>query len=228
MIKNILFDAAVKSGFSMASQEGSYSFFKKDSHGAERYLVYGVMEKLVPIDEVHSTILEKTPAEIRARPAFNKNCDLVLIYKVVDLEEYKKIEDAILSYEEDPFHFKKYFLYYTSNEEALVEGKGFSDLVSVIMDQTLFSNYKKNPLDASLYGLIARIFIKMPFLEVPRSEKDLVPLAVEISEELAANNTNDLWNRLSSLENDSDIINDFVQVLINEELENIKNSDTGI
>lgn len=224
MLESILSEAAESAGFEMVRQDEIYTFFKRGD-SSERYLIFASLQQLRDVEEIHSEVLERTPDEMRRHPAFSKNCDLILLHKVERLSEYEALEQHILSYEEDPFHFKKYFLYFDQAEAELAKGKTFVDIEAAISDQAQFTNYKYNRLIPSLYGLAARIFIKVPFLHLPRSEKELVPLSVEITEALFLAGALDTWQQLPV---DLDSIDDFIQVIVNEELENIKNSDSGI
>jgi len=228
MLREILLEGAAAHGFENVYSEVNTDFLRRKSGGTERYLVLKVLEELLPVDAVHEQVLTSVPDTLTREPAFNKNCDLVLIHRVAHLADYKGIEKIILSYEEDPYHFKKYFLYFISAEEELAKGKSYSDFASVIPNKLAFSDYKKDPLRPSFYSLAARIFIKLPFLEVPRSTKELVPLSVEVDNAVSESGLGDIYHKISSSLSESDNIDALVQELISEELENIEAADPGV
>jgi hypothetical protein len=225
VIESVLYEAAKSVGFHEQKKTERYTFFEKNDHGSVRYLVFAFLAEgsLPSIDDIHDDVLTETPEEMATQTGFNKNCDLILIQKV---SNYQAVEQDILLYEEDPYYFKKYFLHFTDDEEAELKGKTFADLKAVISDSASFSRYKQDPSAPSFYCLAARIFIKVPFLEVPRAEKELVPLSVEISNAL----TEDMrktWEILPQYPA-SEPVDKFVEKMINDELEILENSNSGV
>ncbi|WP_322034021.1 ABC-three component system middle component 1 [Paraburkholderia sp. J76] len=226
MIEKILFEIVKKAGFECILSDESYSFFVSTGD-TQRYLIFAALSQLPEVDQLHEIVLSKAPLELSSRPGFNKNCDLVLMHMVDQLAEYDRLEKTILNYEEDPYFFKKYFLYYTKAEGILLKDKNPDDLIGVLSDQAQFSDYKNDPRTPSLYGVAARIFIKIPFLEMPWKERELIPLSVKIDEVIADRQMTELWEKFHAATED-DKLDEFIQKIVNEELENIKNSDTGI
>lgn len=228
MLREILDEAALKNGFISVQKIENLSFYMKSDAGSERYLIFFELPSLLSIDAIQDIVLQAIPDSFKEQPAYSKNCDLLLIHKFAHLIEYQNFEDKILSYEEDPFHFKKYFLYFIRPEEDMVRTKNFEDLESIVGDQAKFSDYKKSPLQPSVYGLAARIFIKLPFLEMPRSEHDLVPLSADVDEAVAKAGLKDLNAKFNVYDVDPDIAELLTKDLINDELENLKASDSSI
>ena len=138
------------------------------------------------------------------------------------LSEYKEIEKQILGYEENPYHFKKYFLYYISSEEKLLNGKSYIYLEKIISNKSEFALYKKDPLRPSLYSLAARTFIKLPFLEMPKSESEFIPLAVEAAAAVSEAGAQDIYTTIQKLAAEPDELKHILKGLIDNELENIK------
>jgi len=227
MLKNILVEAANSQSFAVVSEIDNSIFLKRKDGRAERYLIIRNITILEPIEKIHEKIILGIPDSLRAEPSFNKNCDLVLIYKLDELADFKKIEDSALEYEEDPYHFKKYFLYFSDAEERAINGKDFSNFSEIILNMTEFAEYKKNPLKPSFYSIAARTFIKLPFLAVPRSRKTLQALSDSVSARLAEENLSDTLETVVKASNlyDVELI---AQELINEELENIKAANSSI
>lgn len=228
MLNEILIEGAIRHGFEPVFSVDTTNFFKNKANGTERYLIFKTLSQLAAIDLIHQEILEATPDFLSSEPAFSKNCDLVLIHQVDELSDYKKIEKIILSYEEDPYHFKKYFLYYTDAENRLLRNKSYQDFVNVIPEKLEFAQYKTDPLRPSFYSVAARVFIKLPFLDVPRSMQELVPLADEVKSVVAEKDMEQLYKKICEARLEADALESLVSELINEQLENIKAADSGL
>lgn len=227
MLSSILNQAARNHGFTTVSSTEDTEFFQRKNGDSERYLILNTLDKICPIDELHEKILSALPESLRVEPSFSKNCDLVLVHRMKNLSDFKSIEPAALAFEENPYHFKKYFLYFSEAEEKLIEGRNYEDFVQIILKMDEFEGYKKNPLKPSFYSVAARIFIKLPFLEVPKSQKTLQSLSDNVAAGVSENSLQSTFLRLTkNLQNDD--IDALVQELINEELENFKAADSGV
>lgn len=227
MLSSILIQAAKNHGFTLVNSGMNIEFFQRKNGGAERYLIFKTFNELCSINELHGRVLNALPESLRIEPSFSKNCDLVLVYKLKNLSDFKDIEQAALAFEEDPYHFKKYFLYFSEAEEKLIKGKECEDFVSVILKMDEFDGYKKNPLKPSFYSVAARTFIKLPFLEVPKSQKTLQSLTDNVISIVNENNLKTTFEKISAHAQNEDI-EALIQELISEELENIKAADSGI
>ncbi|MEX6224053.1 ABC-three component system middle component 1 [Providencia hangzhouensis] len=106
------------------------------------------------------------------------------------------MEKSIFDIEENAYHFKKYVLYYSNEENQLIYGKNFNNLKAV-PDYEEFSTYKY-PSRPSLYNMAARIFIKLPFLEMPSIEKDIVPIDLQINTLVDSLNLSETYNKIST------------------------------
>ncbi|HCI7307540.1 TPA: hypothetical protein NPW62_005320, partial [Klebsiella pneumoniae subsp. pneumoniae Kp001] len=72
-------------------------------------------------------------------------------------------------------------------------------------------------------NLAARIFIKLPFLEMPDIEKDIVPIDLQINTLVDSLNLSEPYNKISTANKQTDInLEMLIEELINEELEAIK------
>lgn len=227
MFRNILIDAVNAHGFQRVEASEGVDFFRYKKDGAERYLILKALGELCTIDELHGEVLGLLPSSLKIEPSFNKNCDLVLVHRIKTLSEFKRIESAALAFEEDPYHFKKYFLYYAEAEEKLISGKTYSDFLATIFKMDEFSDYKKNPLNPSLYGLAARTLIKLPFLEVPKSQKTLQSLSDIVLSAVSEKNLEKTFGLILSQTQQADI-DVLVKELVREELENIKTANPGV
>ena len=146
---------------------------------------------------------------------------MICILKIGSLSEFKENEGKIFAIEEDPYQYKKYILYYSEVEKEMIKDKCYKDIIRIISDKNQFRAYKIDPLQSSIYSLAAKIFIKLPFLELPHEKKDLVPLKLQAKEIVDEVGLSSLYEKIqNSLCNgqDEDI---FIKELIQNELENI-------
>ncbi|WP_119026709.1 ABC-three component system middle component 1, partial [Acinetobacter pittii] len=201
-------------------------FFIKENCEAQRYLIVHVLDQLLSIESIHDLINESLPETLQKHPAFKKNCDLILIYKVDFLNDFNGIEEQILEIEENPYYFKKYFFYYSDAEEKLLLGKNYGDFKSQIKKMDEFDEYKKDPLKPSFHSLVTRVFIKFPFLEIPKFSKSFQNLFDSVSEKVNVENLVKTYDFIGKFEADN--IDEVIAELLNEELENIKASDSSI
>ena len=221
MLKQILAEAAEKHNFSLVKSFNNIDFFERKNEGAERFLILKALNSLDSIEKIQTELLASLPESFSKEPSFNKNCDLVLIHRLQNLADFKNLEDVILTYEEDPYYFKKYFLYFSDAEEKAIQGKNYNHLFSVVLKMDDFETYKKDPLKPSFYSLAARIFIKLPFLIVPRSKKTLQTLSDDVIAVVAEAGLQKTHDRIASKTNTTENAEKLAQELIDEELENI-------
>ncbi|MDY0996328.1 ABC-three component system middle component 1 [Pantoea agglomerans] len=224
MLNELITQAIKQHDFTeVKSNSKDICFFKKEQGELRRYIItYGsnILENASNINEL---IINNTPVEILESPAFAKNTDLIIVFQLDKLSNYKQYEKSIFDIEENAYHFKKYVLYYSNEENQLISGKNFSDLKAVLSDHEEFSIYKADPPRPSLYNMAARIFIKLPFLEMPDIEKDIVPIDLQINTLVDSLNLSKTYNNISTANKQTDMnFEKLIEELINEELEAIK------
>ena len=219
-------EAVIDSGFILEKSLDNTDFFIKENGEAQRYLIVHVLDQLLSVESIHDLINESLPETLQKHPAFKKNCDLILIYKVDFLNDFNGIEEQILEIEENPYYFKKYFFYYSDAEEKLLLGKNYGDFKSQIKKMDEFDEYKKDPLKPSFHSLVTRVFIKFPFLEIPKFSKSFQNLFDSVSEKVNVENLVKTYDFIGKFEVDN--IDEVIAELLNEELENIKASDSSI
>lgn len=176
MIKNVITALSGSSPcqFELVGQESEqFSFYRAMSPDYQRFLVVLNVEKLMEPSELNQWVLFHTPNALREMPAFAKNTDVVVLFELDKLADIVKFESEVFSLEEDGYSFKKHVLYYSKAELALLGNIDTNKLSELINDQSKFSLYKKSPLSESEYGIVSRIFIKLPFLSVPVDESEL-------------------------------------------------------
>lgn len=219
-------EAVNDSGFILEKSSDNTDFFIKENGEAQRYLIIHVLDQLLSVENIHEIVNESLPETMQKQPAFKKNCDLILIYKVDFLSDFNGIEEQVLEIEENPYYFKKYFFYYSDAEEKLLLGKSYEDFKSQIKKMDEFDEYKKDPLKPSFHSLVTRMFIKFPFLEIPKFSKSFQNLFDSVSEKVNADNLVKTYDLIRKYEENS--IDEVLSELLNEELENIKASDSSI
>ena len=232
MIRSLLREIAHDSGFvafTPVEVEGSnskrFDFYKFSEGDSKRFLIFYELSELVAPEILNSDVVEFAPAEFKSDPSFEKNTDLVVIFRLESGVVFNDVERWIFDIEENPYYFKKYFLYYYDVELSLLDGVGFPELQAVIKNEEMFKEYKNAPLSNSLYGVAARIYIKLPFLKLPVKEGDLKPLDFYVSEMLALKGGSALWSKVEDLENGELTTEQLLKEMVDEELEDISPED---
>ncbi len=161
--------------FKLIDEKVGFKFYQKVDGKQKRYLVTTSTKELLSPDEYNAQIIELAPDALKKSPAFEKNTDLLILLDIIgsSTNDFKKHEKEIFLIEENPFYFKKYVLYTAEEERALLNQIKFSDFLELIKDREKFNEYKSAPYKPSIYGVVAKIFIKLPFLEVPSSPIEL-------------------------------------------------------
>lgn len=205
------------------TESDKISFFKKEIGELRRYIITYITDKLEEATTINELIINNTATELLETPAFAKNTDLIIIFRLDRLLNYKQYEKNIFDVEENAYYFKKYVLYYSSEENQLITGKSFNDLKAVLSDHKEFASYKSEPSRSGLYNMAARIFIKLPFLEMPNIEKNIVPIDLQIANLVESLNLSEIYRKINNANKKSDLTTDIlIEELINEELETIK------
>jgi len=201
VIKEIVGQAATSSGcgFYFVSSKNGYDFYKKIDGDDRRFLVLHETTNLKSADSYNFEIEEMTPEELKRDPAFQKNTDLVVLLGIDSLGELFLHEKSIFSVEENPYYYKKYVLYFSPEEREFIGDLNFSDLSEIILNREKFKGYKSEPSKPSIYSIVARLFIKLPFLKVPVDEKELKDVNKILSSELSDNNLLDFDSHIESI-----------------------------
>ena len=182
-------------------EQGSekFSFYRATSPYHKRFLVVAHVEKLMQPSDLNQWVLANTPDELRELPAFAKNTDVVVLFRVESLADIVDFEYEVFSLEEDTYSFKKHVLYYSQEELALLSKMEISSISDLIKDQNKFRLYKQSPLANSEYGIASRIFIKLPFLSIPVDESELDDPCMLADTELQDAGLLELMNEFESL-----------------------------
>ncbi|WP_405121359.1 ABC-three component system middle component 1 [Pseudomonas petroselini] len=221
MIKQLIDEALVAHGFVSKRELDTTSFYVRESGSAIRFAVVHTLDDLPDPADLNNCINHLAPEEFLRNPSFKKNCDLICIHRLDVLAEFKDHEEEIFAIEEDPHFYKKYILYYSTAEESALTDFTYDKLVSVIADKKEFLDYKENPLKATQYSFAAKTFIKLPFLELPSHQGNLVSLRLQAAEAVAQAGMNDLYAAIQKVTDKT--ADDFIKEMISNELENIQN-----
>lgn len=226
MLIKIIEESILDHDFELVFKFNNIHFFKKDNSDHKRYIIVFYTENLIESSELNDYIISNVPHDLLDAPSFSKNTDLIVLYKIKDEDDYKKNEKLILDIEENAYHFKKYVLYYTSQEIKLLEDKTYKDVISSLTNHEMFSAYKKNPLLPTSYSLAAKIFIKLPFLSMPDVTRESILIADQIKLATQEIGLEDLYNTLDIFDAQNTVsIDNLIEELINAELEDCKNKD---
>ncbi|CAM3953103.1 ABC-three component system middle component 1 [Rheinheimera salexigens] len=220
MIKQLMDEALVAHGFVNKHELETTSFYIRESGSAIRFAVVHNLDDLTAPAELNNRINHLAPEEFLRNPSFKKNCDLICIHRLNVLAEFKDQEEEIFAIEEDPHFYKKYVLYYSTAEESALTNFTYSKLVSVIAEKKEFLNYKENPLEASQYSFAAKIFIKLPFLELPSHKGNLVSLRQQATEAVAEAGLSDTYSTIQQVTNAN--TDEMIKEMIKNELANIQ------
>ncbi|VEA69513.1 Uncharacterised protein [Serratia rubidaea] len=220
MIKQLIDEALVAHGFVNKLEMDTTSFYIRESGSAIRFAVLHTLDALPEPAELNNRINRLAPEEFLRNPSFKKNCDLICIHRLDVLAEFKEHEEEIFAIEEDPHFYKKYVLYYSVAEESALNNFTYDKLVSVIADKEEFLNYKENPLVATQYSFAAKTYIKLPFLELPSHQGNLVSLRLQAAEAVAEAGLNDIYSTIQRVTDKN--ANDVIKEMIHNEMENIQ------
>jgi len=219
MIKQLIDEALVAHGFVSKRELDTTSFYVRESGSAIRFAAVHILKDLPDPAELNNRINHLVPEDFLKNPSFKKNCDLICIHRLDLLAEFKDHEEEIFAIEEDPHFYKKYVLYYSKAEESALDNFSYEKLASVIADKKKFLDYKEDPLVATQYSFAAKTFIKLPFLELPSDQGNLVSLRLQAAEAVAQAGMNELYAAIQQVTDQS--ADDFIKEMISNELANI-------
>lgn len=129
--------------------------------------------------------------ELVKESTFDKNVNLLILNKVLKLEDVKF--DNLLQIEENPYHFKKSILYYTDEElknlKAVIgESNALTSLESLILRDEIFEQHKTSFDTNSFESLIYRIAIKIPFIKIRITQTNNLKSLEEINKNSVGHN----------------------------------------
>lgn len=132
---------------------------------------------------------------------FDKNTSLLIISK----RENSEIErQNIFKIEEDPFQFKKYVLTYTDdslvNLKSKIEEDNSVRLLNLLVDESIFNEYKESHQHYSWHNLLYNIAHKLPFLKINVAiNQNLENLFAKSKDELVKRNLTDFFDSFNEV-----------------------------
>lgn len=119
-----------------------------------------------------------------------KNTSLIILLETTERDS--NFNRKIFDIEENKYNFKKYVITYTKSQlEKLQElYRQGDDLLKktnkIIYDTDEFTGFKSNPLENSLYNIVSKLYIKLPFLKLNPEEKELSSLESDIKSKISS------------------------------------------
>lgn len=227
MIKKIIEEFAINHGYKRVDSssnaigyDNQLSYLIQVNGDKKRFLALYESKALTSPQELNNIVNNEAPEVFKSDPAFEKNTDLIVLHNLEHRADFKEIETKVFSIEENPYYFKKYFLYFSDAELSLLEDHDINSLLDVVTNEKMFSEYKESPLEPSLYSVAARILIKVPFIKVPIKEGDLKPIQVYLDEALIEDNVHELYEKIIQQKNNDAQPDEIIRSLISEEMEN--------
>lgn len=220
MIIKLVDEALIAHQFIKELETEQTHFYKREVGSAIRFVILHKLDTLCTPKELHALINQLAPKSFTSDPSFKKNSDLICVHHFPQLSEFKNYEEKIFALEEDPHYYKKYVLYYSDAEEIALSGQSYETLRAIIADKELFNAYKDKPLTATHYSVAAKLFIKLPFLELPFNKRELVPLRLQAEEAVSEVGLLKMYENIQKLRDSN--VDDLIKEMICDELENIK------
>lgn len=220
MIIELIDEALIAHQFVKELETENTRFYKRKVSNAIRFTILHKLDVLCTPKELHAIINQSAPENFTSDPSFKKNSDLICIHHFKQLSDFKIYEEKIFALEEDPHYFKKYVLYYSDAEDIALQNQSYEEIKKTIENKELFDKYKDQPLTATQYSVAAKIFIKLPFLELPFTKRELVPLRLQAEGAVSEIGLTKIYESIQKLDNTN--VNDLIKVMINGELANIQ------
>ncbi|WP_151798844.1 ABC-three component system middle component 1 [Acinetobacter calcoaceticus] len=219
MLNKVIEEGIKSDGFNEVLKNNNLTFFKKEQGDYKRYIICYEIENLYDSSAINEYILNNTPDSLRELASFSKNTDLIIFLRLESLAEFKRIEKEVFEVEENAFFFKKYVLYFMNEEFDLIKNMGFEEMKKVLSNSQAFGEYKRYPLNPSLYSFVARIFIKLPFLEMPKIKQDILPINLQVKNLINELGVEVVYENLKNINEETDIDN-LIEGMIKNEMEN--------
>ncbi|WP_151743325.1 ABC-three component system middle component 1 [Acinetobacter calcoaceticus] len=219
MLNKVIEEGIKSDGFNEFLKNNNLTFFKKEQGDYKRYIICYEIENLYDSSAINEYILNNTPDSLRELASFSKNTDLIIFLRLESLAEFKRIEKEVFEVEENAFFFKKYVLYFMNEEFDLIKNMGFEEMKKVLSNSQAFGEYKRYPLNPSLYSFVARIFIKLPFLEMPKIKQDILPINLQVKNLINELGVEVVYENLKNINEETDIDN-LIEGMIKNEMEN--------
>jgi hypothetical protein len=226
MIREIIEHFAIEHGYELIindknneNHNENLSYLIQSNGDKKRFLALFESETIISPQELNDLVNKSAPEIFKLDPAFARNTDLIILHQLDYRADFKMIESDVFNIEENPYYYKKYFLYYSEEELTLLDGHNVDSLTEVVTNVREFSEYRAKPLLPSLYSIAARIFIKAPFLKVPIKEGSLKPIKIYLDEALKEKNTYGFYEEIMNQKDNEKSSEEIIRSLIDEAME---------
>lgn len=138
----------------------------------------------------------------------DKNTSLIILLEFDNFNSMLNnsiLNKCIFDIEENKYNFKKYVITYSKNQLKelqkidKLDGSLLENINEVIYSIEDFTDFKSNPTEESLYSLISKLYIKLPFLRLNSKEEQISSLKDRIEVELSLDGENGRVNRILEL-----------------------------
>lgn len=218
-----LYDIFLLSGFvgyDINKHECEYidevKFFKptEDLKKQEYFIVMNLKEpKVEDLDKLLNEGFNEIYNDVVNSDYFNnyviKNTTAIIFLELEDLNSASNnsiLNKKILDIEESKYNFKKNVITYTSKQVndfmgIYREEDNINESINnIIYNKNEFIEFKKNPISESVYNLISKLQIKIPFLTLKNENKSIKSLKQEIDYELKNLNYYELVNKIIGID----------------------------
>ncbi len=222
MIRKIIENFAIEHGYELIVDDKNIenlSYLIQSNGDKKRFLALFESESIIEPQELNDLVNKSAPEIFKLDPAFERNTDLIILHQLDYRADFKMIESDVFNIEENPYYFKKYFLYFSEEELTLLDGHNVDSLTEAVTNVREFSEYRANPLLPSLYSIAARIFIKAPFLKVPIKEGSLKPIKIYLDEALKEKNIYGFYEEIMNQKDNDKPSEEIIRSLIDEAME---------
>lgn len=183
--------------------------------------------KLKDLEELIKKDFNRIFTDIKSSDYYNsymdKNISLIVLLQLDSSENNITNSDfskKIFDIEENKYNFKKYVLTYDKSqvknlEERIKDSECILDTINKIVYNTEeFTTFKYSPDKSSIYSLVSKLYIKLPFLKLNVMEKNMKSLKNEINEELKLIDYGNLIDEIISIDDVSNLSDEEIISLI--------------
>ena len=179
---------------------------------------------------------------------YKKNTSLIISVKVDSVFDEYKLSNKIYDIEVSPYFFKRYVILYTEQQKKLIQDIDVSQYLNILSDKERFRDYKRNKKgednlnnklknEVLIYDIIAKFYIKIPFLVYNFDGGDRLPILAErlnkvlddkqkkirdnlIDIDLESNNYYELFNNILENPTEEEIEKKYNEILTEISIEN--------
>ncbi len=149
---------------------GGVLFFSGEKAIGNEYWLVINFDELQKVVEQQSKLFQLCKDSV-TDPSLDKNLSMLVLWETGGAMDVSRLKREVMRVEEDTYFFKKNVLYHSAHEMgSLINVIGdiplYEFLDSNIANQSVFLEYKKNPLSQEWCPLLYRIAIKIPFLDI--------------------------------------------------------------